>query len=150
MSKAFTNEDAEVPDAPALRLGVPVPDGVPNCLTAAGAARLRAELTSLSTTPHTDARDARVRDLTDHLAVAVVVDTPLDPDRVGFGATVTVEAASGARTSYRIVGALEAAPRAGAISWQSPLALALFDAQVGDTVVLPRGEAAVVAIDYGS
>jgi transcription elongation factor GreB len=76
------------------------------------------------------------------------MDPPAVRDRVGFGATVSVVDERGARSSYRIVGAIEAAPREGAIYWQSPIALALHDAQVGDSVSLPRGEVEVVAIDW--
>ena len=143
VSKAFTKED-EGPEVPPLRRrGVPVPEGVPNYLTAAGGQALRAELESLP-------RDAgeRAQELSEHLATAVVIDAPEDRSRVGFGATVTVEDEHGARTRYRIVGAIEASPREGAIYWQSPVALALHDAAVGDTVALPRGEVEVVAIEY--
>jgi transcription elongation factor GreB len=127
-----------VPAAPVRRLGVPVP--VPNLVTAEGLRRLRAEL---------DAGPAedRARELAEHLATAETVE-PSERDVVGFGAEVTVADGDGARTTYRIVGAIEAAPREGAISWQSPIARALIDARVGDTVALPKGEVEVVAIRY--
>jgi len=140
MSKAFTKETDDVPE-PARRRGVPVPADVPNYITAAGARALRAEL-------ETHPGDERTRELADHLATAVVMEPPAERDRVGFGATVSVVDERGARSRYRIVGAIEASPRDGAIYWQSPIALALHDAQVGDSVVLPRGEVEVVAIDY--
>jgi transcription elongation factor GreB len=117
---------------------VPVP--VPNVVTADGLRALRAELEG-------GPSDERARELAEHLATAETVE-PADRDAVGFGATVTVEDAAGRRRSYRIVGAIEAAPRDGAISWQSPIARALFDARVGDTVPLPAGEVEVVAIAY--
>ncbi len=141
MSKAFTKESDEVPEAPFRRRGVPVPSEVPNYVTAAGAIALRAELVQL--TDHED----RGREISDHLATAVVMEPPADRSRVGFGATVTVDD-DGKRTKYRIVGALEAAPREGAIYWQSPIALALHDAVVGDSVTLPRGDVEIIAIDY--
>lgn len=125
---------------------MPVPVGVPNFVTAAGLRALRDEAERL-------ARDGgdpdRARELADHLATAEVMAAPAEPSRVGFGATVTVEDDDGARTRYRIVGAIEAAPRDGAISWQSPIANALWDAAVGDSVDLPRGSVEVVAIAYG-
>ncbi|HEY5934465.1 MAG TPA: GreA/GreB family elongation factor [Kofleriaceae bacterium] len=139
MSKAFTKETDDVPEPPARRRGVPVPD--PNYVTAAGERTLRAELAEV---PDED----RAREISDHLATAVVMQPPEDRERVGFGATVTVMDEAGKRTRYRIVGAIEAAPREGAIYWQSPIAEALHDAQVGDTIALPRGEVEVVAIDY--
>jgi transcription elongation factor GreB len=120
---------------------VPVPADVPNYVTAVGARTLRAELESHPS-------DERTRELADHLATAIVMDLPAERDRVGFGATVSVVDEHGARARYRIVGAIEASPRDGAIYWRSPIALALHDAQVGDSISLPRGEVEVVAIDW--
>lgn len=143
VSKAFTKEDDAVEPPPVTRRGVPVPQDVPNYVTAAGMRTMRAELETLPG----DASE-RAHELSEHLATAVLIDAPVDPARVGFGATVTVEDERGSRTRYRIVGAIEASPRDGAIYWQSPIALALHDAAVGDTVTLPRGEVEVVAIEY--
>jgi transcription elongation GreA/GreB family factor len=140
MSKAFTKETDDAPE-PSRRRGVPVPTDVPNYITAIGARALRAELAGRL-------GDDRTRELAEHLATAIVMEPPEDRSRVGFGATVTTEDERGARARYRIVGAIEASPKDGAIYWQSPLALALHDAQVGDTVMLPRGEVEVVAIEY--
>ena len=141
MSKAFTKESDDAPEPAPRRRGVPVPTDVPNYITAAGERALRAELEA-------GAAADRAREVADHLATAVVMQPPADRVRVGFGATVTVEDDAGARTRYRIVGAIEASPRDGAIHWQSPIALALHDAQIGDFVTLPRGEVEIVAIDW--
>lgn len=140
MSKAFTKEDDGTPPPPLRRRGVPVPD--PNYLTEAGAHALRAELAQLA-----DDHD-RAKELADHLATAVVMPPPADKSRVGFGARVTVVDDDGKRATYHIVGAIEASPRDGAIYWQSPIALALHDATVGDSIALPRGDVEVVAIEY--
>lgn len=142
MSKAFTKEDDDAPPPPARRRGVPLPEGVPNYVTDAGARALRAELAQLP------GDSDRAHELSDHLATAAVMPPPADQTRVGFGASVTVVDDDGKRTTYRIVGAVEASPRDGAIYWQSPIALALHDAEVGDSVALPRGDVEVVAIDY--
>lgn len=141
MSKAFTKEDSDAPETPYRKLGVPVPTDVPNYITAAGERALRAELAS-----STD--EARVREISDHLATAIVMQPPEDRARVGFGAKVTVEDGNGKRTVYRIVGAIEASPKDGAIYFQTPIAEALHDMQVGDTIDLPRGEVEIVAIEY--
>lgn len=141
MSKAFTKEDDDAPEPAVRRRGVPVPD--PNYLTAAGATALRAELATLGS----EAQD-RAREISDHLSTAVEMAPPTDRSRVGFGAAVTVEDEDGKRTRYRLVGAIEASPREGALYWQSPIAEALHDAQVGDSVALPKGEVEIVAIDY--
>ena len=145
MSKAFTKEDAdEGPPAPVRRRGVPVPD--PNFVTPAGAAAARAELDRLAR----EGGDAdRIRELADHLATAQVVE-PAERDVVGLGAAVTVEDEAGKRTTYHLVGAIEAAPARGKLSWQTPIANALWGARAGDSIELPRGvEVEIVAIDYG-
>jgi transcription elongation GreA/GreB family factor len=139
VSKAFTKEDDDAPIAPQRRLGVPVPIGVPNLITPAGMTAIRAELR--------DAEGERARELADHVATAQEF-LATDRDRVGFGARVTVEDDAGRRTTYHLVGAIEAAPKHGAISWQSPIAKALVGAAIGDEVVLPRGTVTIVAIDY--
>jgi transcription elongation factor GreB len=141
VSKAFTKEDADVPEPPTRRRGVPVPPEVPNYITAAGAPALRAELA--------ECRDEeRAHELSAHLATMVVMEPPEDRTRAGFGAIVTVEDEAGKQARYRIVGAIEASPRDGAVYFQTPIAQALHEARVGDTVALPRGEVTVVAIDY--
>jgi transcription elongation GreA/GreB family factor len=143
VSKAFTKEDDGAPIPPMRRRGVPVPE--PNVMTAAGVQSARAELERL-------AREAgdpdRIRELSEHLATAEVV-APEDRGAVGLGAAVTVEDVSGKRTTYRLVGAIEADPRRGWLSWQTPIANALWGARLGDSIELPRGgEVEIVAIDY--
>jgi transcription elongation GreA/GreB family factor len=140
MSKAFTKESDDVPEPRALRRGVPVPE--PNYMTPAGAAAARGELATC-----TD--EDRVRELADHLATAQIIEPPADRGAVSLGATVSVEDESGRRTTYRIVGALEADARRGLVFWRSPIAEALYGARIGDAIVLPRGaEVRVVAVDY--
>jgi transcription elongation GreA/GreB family factor len=143
MSKAFTKETDDVPEAPARRRGIPVPEL--NMVTPAGLAAARAELEALSRT----GGDAdRIRELTEHLATAQASAPPADRGEVGLGARVTVEDDNGARHVYEIVGAIEQDPRRGRVSWQSPIAQALWNARAGDTVSLPRGEAEIVAVEY--
>lgn len=143
MSKAFTKEDDGVPPVPVQKRGIPVPD--PNYVTPAGARAARAELERLTR----DGGDPdRVRELADHLATAQVIE-PTARDVVGLGAAVTVEDDSGKRTTYRIVGAIESDPKRGKLSWQTPLANALWGARVGDSIQLPRGDdVEIVDIDY--
>jgi transcription elongation GreA/GreB family factor len=139
VSKAFTKEADDGPPPKPPRRGVPVPE--PNYMTPAGARAARRELATA-----TD--DARFRELTEHLATAQVIEPPAERDTVSLGAQVTVEDASGRRTTYRVVGALEADARRGWLFWQSPIGEALYGARVGDAIALPRGEVEVVAIDY--
>ena len=68
---------------------------------------------------------------------------------VGLGAAVTFEDDAGKQTTYKLVGAIEADTRRGWLSWQTPIANALWGARVGDSVELPRGaEVEIVAIRY--
>lgn len=143
MSKAFTKEDSDAPEAPARRRGIPVPADGPNYVTPAGESALRAELAGLAA-----GDEERAHEIAEHLATAVVLGPPADTARVGFGAAVTVEDDDGKRTTYRLVGAIEAAPREGKLYWRSPIAEALYDARVGDSVSLPRTEVTVIAIAY--
>ncbi len=139
MSKAFTKESDDAPAPRPVRRGVAVPE--PNYMTPAGARAARSELAA-----STDAE--RVRELADHLATAQIIEPPEPRDTVSLGATVTVEDASGKRTTYQVVGALEADARLGRVFWQSPIGHALYGARVGDALGLPRGEVEVVAIAY--
>src|SRR5262249_6448556 len=88
VSKAFTRESDDEPAPPAQRRGVPVPE--PNYMTPAGARAARHELASC-----TD--EARIRELTDHLATAQIIEPPADRSVAGLGATVTIEDEDGKR-----------------------------------------------------
>ncbi|WP_438299312.1 transcription elongation factor GreB [Pseudomonas sp. NMS19W] len=97
--------------------------------------------------------DSRVRFLTKRLeALKVVSEKPSDPNKVYFGAWVTIEDEDGKQSRYRIVGPDELDLKLGLISIDSPLARALIgkalDAEV--RVQTPTGEQFVyiVAIDY--
>jgi transcription elongation GreA/GreB family factor len=142
VSKAFTKEDEGTPPPPMRRLGVPVPD--PNFVTAEGARAARAELDELV---RTNGDADRARELSEHLATAQIVE-PENRETVGLGATVIVEDEDGKRLTYKIVGAIEADIKRGWISWQTPIANALWGARVGDSVDLPRGTVEIVSIAY--
>jgi transcription elongation factor GreB len=97
--------------------------------------------------------DSRVRFLTKRLeALKVVSEKPSDPNKVYFGAWVTIENEDGKESRYRIVGPDELDLKLGLISIDSPLARALIgkalDAEV--RVQTPDGEQCmyIVAIDY--
>jgi len=74
----------------------------------------------------------------------VIVAAPQSgrPDRVVFGAWVTVQDEDGNNSTYRIVGTDEFDVKAGLISAESPLAKALLGRRAGDSVTVsrPRGE----------
>ena len=97
--------------------------------------------------------DRRIRYLSKSLDSAVVVDSAgRAPDRVFFGATVTIQNTSGDQRVVTIVGIDELDSGDERVSWRSPLATALLKARVGDVVTVrtPRGPEPleVVAIRY--
>jgi len=115
-------------------------------VTPSGERALRAELASLALA--TDPADKqRHADLASHLALATIVDTAA-LDAVTFGATVTLRDDDDRSLTYRIVGVHEADPRAGLISFLSPVARALLGRTLGDTVRLPGGDAEITAITH--
>jgi transcription elongation factor GreA len=63
---------------------------------------------------------------------AVIIEEHHDHQRVGLGSTVTVINHKGARDHYTIVGFAEADPKAGLISNESPVGMALLGKGVGD------------------
>ena len=68
--------------------------------------------------------------------IKVVDGLPADPNRVYFGAWVTLVDNNDNERQYRIVGPDELNPNAGFISIDSPLALALIGKQLDDRVEL--------------
>ncbi len=160
LNKAFTKED-DAPDPLAFRSRFqPLPVGFRNLITAAGAARLRGELAALllraasepslpdSALQTADAGRKRLRGQIDDLVKRLEtheVTPPLvkAPERVCFGATVTVRDDEGQARRYTLVGVDEADAEAGLVSWTSPLARALLNQQAGNIAKLqtPRGDA---------
>jgi transcription elongation factor GreB len=170
MSRAFVKESDDAPEPPlGPRPSATLPPGAVNYLTAAGEHRLRAELDRLVTTarPRLAAAaadqpeakrqlhelDERIQHLRQSLHSAVVVPPPAGPaDHVHFGATVTVRDRDG-ETRYRIVGVDETDPERGWISWCSPMAKTLLNAQVGQRLQLqrpgaPDTELTILRIEY--
>lgn len=80
----------------------------------------------------------RVLTVKDRLKRAIIVSG--DGDVVSIGSTVDVELAGALRT-YTIVGAHEANPSKGRISYISPVGKALLGAKVGDRVEVLREDA---------
>ena len=87
--------------------------------------------------------ERRIAELSDILSRAVVVDpSEHTHNRVAFGSTVyLVDVDTDEEYKYTIVGAPEANPDKGLISYHSPLAKALIGKEVGDEVEvnLPGG-----------
>jgi transcription elongation factor GreB len=87
--------------------------------------------------------DRELGQLSKKMKVAKVLDPAAQEDRnrVFFGATVTITDVDDVERIITLVGDDEAAAGDGRIGWNSPLALALRGARVGDvkTVTLPGG-----------
>ena len=148
MRRAFTREpEAQTP----IELP-PIPvDANPNYLTPQGHARLLARLADaqqrLAQVPEGQVESLLQRAHIGHelrwLQSRVESALPIDPatqpsGQVGFGSSVELVDEHGARHRYEIVGADEAEPAKGRVSWVSPLATALLGARVGDYVLWER------------
>lgn len=79
----------------------------------------------------------RIMELEDILKNAKVIRN-MKRDKVAVGATVTIRLA-GKKTSYSVVGPVEADPLNGRISDQSPIGKALLGKSAGDEFTLPNG-----------
>ena len=98
--------------------------------------------------------DRRLRYLQRRLpALKVVSEPPTDPQRIFFGAWVTLEDEQGAELTYRIVGADEFDPEKGWISMDSPMARALMKKTLDDAVSVetPDGKLSffITGVRYG-
>jgi transcription elongation GreA/GreB family factor len=89
-------------------------------------------------------RDARY--FAARVRTAQVMPDPTSADTVAFGSTVTFHRDDGRVQTYRIVGEDEADPKAGMISFVSPVARLLMGKAVGDIVGTSGHEIEVVAI----
>lgn len=99
--------------------------------------------------------DRRIRYLQKRLPDLKIVDQPpSDPQRVFFGAWVTLEDAQGVEYDYRIVGPDESDLKQGWISMDAPLARALLKQGIDDEikVATPQGEMIywIVAVSYSA
>jgi transcription elongation GreA/GreB family factor len=77
---------------------------------------------------------------------AQLVPAPTSTGTVAFGSTVTFSRDDGRVQTYRIVGEDEADPKAGTISFVSPVARLLMAKSVGDSVSIGDQELEIVAI----
>jgi transcription elongation factor GreB len=99
--------------------------------------------------------DRRIRYLQKRLPdLKVVSEPPSNPDKVFFGAWVTLEDEHGEESVYRIVGADEFNPATGWISMDSPMAIALLKKTLDDEVRVetPAGKRdyVIIAVSYSA
>src|SRR4051794_7049722 len=159
LSVAFTKEDSAETAAETLLPDRPISPH-PNLVTEAGLKALEFQLQQAreayeaaqkiddvnerrrqAATPLRDARyfSARVR-------TAQVIPSPASNDTVAFGSTVTFKRDDGRVQKYHIVGEDEADPKAGSISFVSPVARSLMGKAVGDVVGTSGQELEIIAI----
>lgn len=113
------------------------------------------DLEDLATRQELQSVERDLRYYEERIERAVLVDPRTQPeDQVHFGATVEVVDEEGVVQQFSIVGEDEADVTQGKISWVSPLASALLNAEVGDVVTWPRPagdrELEVVSIRQGA
>lgn len=89
-------------------------------------------------------RDARY--LAERLRTGQLVPDPASNDVVAFGSTVTFSRGDGRVQRYRIVGEDEADPKAGSVSFASPVAKSLLGRAVGDVVGSGNQQLDIIAI----
>ena len=86
--------------------------------------------------------EGRIRDIEDKLCRAWIIEPGGVTDVAQIGSTVTVQENGGNPEVYKIVGAFEANPKQGLISYQSPLGQALLNKHAGEEICVkaPAGE----------
>jgi transcription elongation GreA/GreB family factor len=160
MSVAFTREESaetaaevELPDRPI--------SPHPNLVTASGLRALEEALAEAraaynATQLIEDANERRraaasasrdMRYFAERLRTAQVIAPPASVSAVAFGNRVTLKRDDGRRQVFRIVGEDEADPRAGSISYVSPVARALIGKAAGDVVAVGDHEIEVLAVE---
>lgn len=160
MSVAFTKEDSAETAAETLLPDRPVSPH-PNLVTEAGLKALEFQLAQAREAYGTaqkiedvnerrrqaaaPLRDARY--LAARVRTAQIVADPASTDIVAFGNTVTFRRDDGRVQKYRIVGEDEADPKAGSISFVSPVARSLMGKAVGDVVGASAQELEIMAIE---
>jgi transcription elongation GreA/GreB family factor len=87
-----------------------------------------------------------IRYLTERVRTAQIVPAPTAFDVVAFGTRVTFSRDDGRVQTYRIVGEDEADPKAGSISYVSPIARLLNGKGIGDVVSSGEHELEIIAI----
>jgi len=75
----------------------------------------------------------RILDLEDHLKKAIIIQPPIDTEKIRLGHHITVEV-NGQEKTYLLLGSSETNPTAGVISHNSPLGSALLGHKVGEIV----------------
>ena len=159
MSVAFTKEDSAETASETLLPDRPISTH-PNLVTEAGLKALEFQLKQAREAYEAaqkieDVNERRrqaaiplrdMRYLAARVGTAQVVANPASIDIVAFGSTVTFRRGDGRVQKYRIVGEDEADPKAGSISFVSPVAGLLMGKAVGDEAGASGQELEIVSI----
>ena len=159
MSVAFTKEESAETASETLLPDRPISPH-PNLVTERGLKALEQQLQEARTAYEAaqateDANERRrvsaiptrdVRYFSERLRTAQVQPDPASADVVAFGSTVTFRREDGRVQAFRIVGEDEADPKAGSISFASPVAKSLMGKAVGDSPGLGSDELEIIAI----
>lgn len=158
MSVAFTKEGdleataADLPDRPISphpNLVTPaglaqIDDALADARAAYAAAREAGDVQTDRTAMARATRDLRYWSA--RRASAQLVDVPEGGTTLTFGGTATIERDDGETYTYRIVGEDEADPKAGRLSYVSPLARALLGKGIGDVAAMNRRDFEIIAL----
>jgi transcription elongation GreA/GreB family factor len=159
LSVAFTKEDSAETASETVLPDRPI-SAQPNLVTEAGLKALELQLQqareaydAASTIEDVNERRRQaaipLRDLryfAERVRTAQLVPDPTSTDTVAFGSTVSFSRDDGRLQKYRIVGEDEADPKAGSISYVSPVARALMGKVIGDVVSVGDDELEIIAI----
>lgn len=159
MSVAFTKEDSAETASETLLPDRPISQH-PNFVTEAGLQALERQLHEAQQAYEAaqtieDVNERRrqgalplrdIRYFAARVRTAQVMPAPTSAATVAFGSTVTFTRDDGRVHTYRIVGEDEADPKAGMISFVSPVAKRLMGKTVGDVVDVSGQEIEIVAI----
>lgn len=159
LSVAFTKEESAETAAETLLPDRPISPH-PNLVTETGLKALQAQLQAAREACEAaqaidDVNEKRrqsavplrdVRYFAERLRTAQLLPEPASNEAVAFGSTVTFSRADGRVQTYRIVGEDEAEPKAGSISFVSPIAKLLMGKAVGDVVGAGAQEIEILSI----
>jgi transcription elongation GreA/GreB family factor len=159
LSVAFTKEESAETAAETLLPDRPISPH-PNLVTESGLKALERQLADARASYEAaqqieDVNERRrqaaipqrdLRYFSERVRTAQVVPVPASADIVAFGSTVTFEREDGRVQTYRIVGEDEADPKAGSISFASPVARSLMGKAIGDVVESAGHELEIKAI----
>jgi transcription elongation GreA/GreB family factor len=159
LSVAFTKEESAETASETLLPDRPISPH-PNLVTKDGMAAMELQLVSARRAYEAAARIEDVnerrrqtaiplRDIryfAERVRTAQVVPAFPSADKVAFGSIVTFVRGDGRMQKYRIVGEDEADPKAGSISYVSPVARSVLGKSVGDVVTAGRDELEIVEI----